>query len=202
MRGPQRSVYYFVSLFHVLVFFYYRFQVTEKDVLVYYKAFSSPTKHGFIGAGVIKRPLYNVWDMVKDVHARRLYDKSILSSCVHQRVSSTVQLGKRLINFTEKYARQDLKFSLNREVKGRIYNWVPSGSSCLQYSEYLPQLIAPRHSILCSLHISLLAVFTDARHLIARLHQEDANWPYNKHLTQVRRRRLLAVHHLQPKCLQ
>ncbi|XP_077320691.1 stAR-related lipid transfer protein 9 [Lithobates pipiens] len=86
------------------------YQVTEKDVLVYYKAFSSPTKHGFIGAGVIKRPLYNVWDMVKDVHARRLYDKSILSSCVHQRVSSTVQLVHVVMDMSLCYLKQPRDF--------------------------------------------------------------------------------------------
>ncbi|XP_073466473.1 stAR-related lipid transfer protein 9 isoform X2 [Aquarana catesbeiana] len=86
------------------------YQVTEKNVLVYYKAFSSPTKHGFIGAGVIKRPLYNVWDMVKDVHARRLYDKSILSSCVHQRVSSTVQLVHVVMDMSLCYLKQPRDF--------------------------------------------------------------------------------------------
>ncbi|CAI9561662.1 unnamed protein product [Staurois parvus] len=86
------------------------YQGTEKDVLVYYKAFSSPTKHGFIGAGVIKRPLYNVWDMVKDVHARRLYDKSILSAYVHQRVSSTVQLVHVVMDMSLCYLKQPRDF--------------------------------------------------------------------------------------------
>ncbi|XP_018420379.1 PREDICTED: stAR-related lipid transfer protein 9 [Nanorana parkeri] len=86
------------------------YQTTEKDVLVYYKAFSSPTKHGFIGAGVIKRPLHNVWDMVKDVHARGLYDQSILSACVHQRVSSTVQLVHVVMDMSLCYLKQPRDF--------------------------------------------------------------------------------------------
>ncbi|KAM5129346.1 stAR-related lipid transfer protein 9 [Mantella aurantiaca] len=86
------------------------YQATEKDVLVYYKAFSSPTKHGFIGAGVIKRPLHNVWDMVKDVHVRRLYDQSILSACVHQRVSSTVQLVHVVMDMSLCYLKQPRDF--------------------------------------------------------------------------------------------
>ncbi|XP_072284062.1 stAR-related lipid transfer protein 9 [Pyxicephalus adspersus] len=86
------------------------YRTTEKDVLVYYKAFSSPTKHGFIGAGVIRRPLHNVWDMVKDIHARRLYDQSILSACVHQRVSSTVQLVHVMMDMSLCYLKQPRDF--------------------------------------------------------------------------------------------
>lgn len=86
------------------------YQSTEKDVLVYYKAFSSPTKHGFIGAGVIRRPLQDVWCMVKDVSTRRLYDKSILTTCVHERVSSHIQLVHVMTDTSLCYLKQPRDF--------------------------------------------------------------------------------------------
>ncbi|CAH2328525.1 stAR-related lipid transfer 9 [Pelobates cultripes] len=70
----------------------WRYQCVERDVCIYYKAFPSSTKHGFLGAGVIKRPLHDVWCMVKDIGTRRLYDQTILTAHVHQRVSSGIQL--------------------------------------------------------------------------------------------------------------
>ncbi|XP_075138934.1 stAR-related lipid transfer protein 9 [Leptodactylus fuscus] len=86
------------------------YQSTEKDVLVYYKAFSSPTKHGFIGAGVIKRPLHDVWCMVKDISTRRLYDQSILTACVHERVSSNIQLVHVMTDTSLCYLKQPRDF--------------------------------------------------------------------------------------------
>ncbi|XP_041429222.1 stAR-related lipid transfer protein 9 isoform X2 [Xenopus laevis] len=68
------------------------YQCTERDVLVYYKAFPSATKHGFLGAGVIRRPLHDVWGIVKDTDTRHLYDNSILTAQVHQRVANNIQL--------------------------------------------------------------------------------------------------------------
>ncbi|XP_040266919.1 stAR-related lipid transfer protein 9 [Bufo bufo] len=86
------------------------YQSTEKDVLVYYKAFSSPTKHGFIGAGVIKRPIHDVWCMVKDISARRLYDQSILTACVHERMGSNIQLVHVMTDTSLCYLKQPRDF--------------------------------------------------------------------------------------------
>ncbi|XP_044127193.1 stAR-related lipid transfer protein 9 [Bufo gargarizans] len=86
------------------------YQSTEKDVLVYYKAFSSPTKHGFIGAGVIKRPMHDVWCTVKDISARRLYDQSILTACVHERMGSNIQLVHVMTDTSLCYLKQPRDF--------------------------------------------------------------------------------------------
>ncbi|CAJ0951913.1 unnamed protein product [Ranitomeya imitator] len=86
------------------------YQSTERDVLVYYKAFSSATKHGFIGAGVIRRPIHDVWCMVKDISTRRLYDQSILTACVHERVSSNIQLVHVMTDTSLCYLKQPRDF--------------------------------------------------------------------------------------------
>ncbi|XP_075700791.1 stAR-related lipid transfer protein 9 [Rhinoderma darwinii] len=86
------------------------YQSTEKDVLVYYKAFSSPTKHGFIGTGVIKRSLNDVWCMVKDISTRRLYDQSMLTASVHERVSSNIQLVHVMTDTSLCYLKQPRDF--------------------------------------------------------------------------------------------
>ncbi|XP_075783354.1 stAR-related lipid transfer protein 9 isoform X2 [Pelodiscus sinensis] len=70
----------------------WKYQCTEKEVQVYYKVFPSATKHGFLGAGVIERPLPNVWCIVKDPDKRHLYDKTINTSRVHKKVTSHIQL--------------------------------------------------------------------------------------------------------------
>ncbi|KAG8560934.1 hypothetical protein GDO81_015186 [Engystomops pustulosus] len=86
------------------------YQSTEKDVLVYYKAFASATKHGFLGAGVIKRPLHDVWCVVKDIDTRRLYDQSILTAHVHERVGSNVQLVHVMTDTSLCYLKQPRDF--------------------------------------------------------------------------------------------
>ncbi|XP_066464445.1 stAR-related lipid transfer protein 9 isoform X2 [Eleutherodactylus coqui] len=86
------------------------YQTTEKDVLVYYKAYASPTKHGFIGAGVISRPLPDVWCMVKDVSTRHLYDPSILTADVHERLGSNIQLVHVMTDTSLCYLKQPRDF--------------------------------------------------------------------------------------------
>ncbi|XP_073408774.1 stAR-related lipid transfer protein 9 [Dendrobates tinctorius] len=86
------------------------YQSTERDVLVYYKAFSSATKHGFIGAGVIRRPIHDVWCIVKDISTRCLYDQSILTACVHERVSSNIQLVHVMTDTSLCYLKQPRDF--------------------------------------------------------------------------------------------
>ncbi|XP_053553769.1 stAR-related lipid transfer protein 9 isoform X2 [Bombina bombina] len=85
-------------------------QCIEKGVSVYYKSFPSATKHGFLGVGVIKRPLEDVWCMVKDVNTRRLYDQSILTAQVHQRVGSGIQLVHIMSDMSLCYLKQPRDF--------------------------------------------------------------------------------------------
>ncbi|XP_063803722.1 stAR-related lipid transfer protein 9 [Pseudophryne corroboree] len=86
------------------------YQSTEKDVLVYYKSYSLPTQHGFIGAGVIKRPLHDVWCMVRDINTRQLYDQSILTCSVHQRLSGNIQLVHVMMDMSLCYLKQPRDF--------------------------------------------------------------------------------------------
>ncbi|KAE8587229.1 hypothetical protein XENTR_v10021901 [Xenopus tropicalis] len=115
----------------------WNYQCTERDVLVYYKAFPSSTKHGFLGAGVIRRPLHDVWGMVKDTDTRHLYDKSILTAQVHQRVGNNIQLVYVRSDVSLCYLKQPRDFCcITMESKeGAGY------SLCFQsvYSESMPR---------------------------------------------------------------
>ncbi|KFZ54327.1 StAR-related lipid transfer protein 9, partial [Podiceps cristatus] len=70
----------------------WKYQCTEKEVLVYYKVFPSATRHGFLGAGVIERPLPCVWGLVRDPGKRHLYDRTINTARIHKKVTSHIQL--------------------------------------------------------------------------------------------------------------
>uniref|UniRef100_A0A452ISG6 START domain-containing protein n=1 Tax=Gopherus agassizii TaxID=38772 RepID=A0A452ISG6_9SAUR len=88
----------------------WKYQCTEKEVLVYYKVFPSATKHGFLGAGVIERPLPNVWCMVKDPDKRHLYDKTINTAQVHKKVMSHIQLVYLVSDTSLCYLKQPRDF--------------------------------------------------------------------------------------------
>ncbi|KAM7163351.1 stAR-related lipid transfer protein 9 isoform 3-T3 [Macrochelys suwanniensis] len=88
----------------------WKYQCTEKEVLVYYKVFPSATKHGFLGAGVIERPLPNVWCMVKDPGKRHLYDKTISTARVHKKVTSHIQLVYLVSDTSLCYLKQPRDF--------------------------------------------------------------------------------------------
>lgn len=77
-----------------LLFAFDRYQCTEKEVQVYYKVFPSATRHGFLGAGVIERPLPYVWGLVRDPGKRHLYDSSISTARIHKKVTSHIHLGE------------------------------------------------------------------------------------------------------------
>ncbi|NWI21308.1 STAR9 protein, partial [Crypturellus soui] len=70
----------------------WKYQCTEKEVLIYYKAFPSATKHGFLGAGLIERSLPSVWGLVRDPSKRHLYDRTISTARVHKQITSHIQL--------------------------------------------------------------------------------------------------------------
>ncbi|XP_074921545.1 stAR-related lipid transfer protein 9 isoform X3 [Chelonoidis abingdonii] len=88
----------------------WKYQCTEKEVLVYYKVFPSATKHGFLGAGVIERPLPNVWCMVKDPGKRHMYDKTINTAQVHKKVMSHIQLVYLVSDTSLCYLKQPRDF--------------------------------------------------------------------------------------------
>ncbi|XP_041121054.1 stAR-related lipid transfer protein 9 isoform X2 [Polyodon spathula] len=69
----------------------WRYQSTERGVLAYYKAFPSPTKHGFLCAGVIEQPLHSVWCLIRDHSKIHLYDRAIKTAWVTS-VESGIQL--------------------------------------------------------------------------------------------------------------
>ncbi|XP_072479675.1 stAR-related lipid transfer protein 9 isoform X2 [Notamacropus eugenii] len=70
----------------------WKYQGKEKDVLTYYKGFPSATRHGFLGAGVVPQPLPRVWAAVRDPTMWSLYDKSIQSAQLCQKVTSSIKL--------------------------------------------------------------------------------------------------------------
>ncbi|XP_069773442.1 stAR-related lipid transfer protein 9-like isoform X2 [Narcine bancroftii] len=70
----------------------WRYQGTEKGVLTFYKQYTSSTKHGFMGIGVIEKPLHSVWCMVKDNSKRQLYDKTLKTVKIHQQLGHGIEL--------------------------------------------------------------------------------------------------------------
>ncbi|NXG78248.1 STAR9 protein, partial [Baryphthengus martii] len=88
----------------------WRYQCTEKEVLVYYKVFPSATRHGFLGAGVIERPLPSVWSLVRDPGKRHLYDRTINTARIHRKVSSHIQLVYLMTDTSLCYLKQPRDF--------------------------------------------------------------------------------------------
>ncbi|XP_060129604.1 stAR-related lipid transfer protein 9 isoform X3 [Zootoca vivipara] len=89
----------------------WKYQCVEKDVLVYYKAFSSSaTKHGFLGAGMIDKPLSTVLCMLKDPSKRHLYDKTITTAQVHKKITSNIELVYVVSDVSLCYQKQPRDF--------------------------------------------------------------------------------------------
>ncbi|XP_063174368.1 stAR-related lipid transfer protein 9 [Candoia aspera] len=89
----------------------WKYQCAEKNVLVYYKAFSSSTtKHGFLGAGVINQPLSMVLCMLKDPSKRHLYDKTITTAQVHKKITSNIDLVYVVSDVSLCYQKQPRDF--------------------------------------------------------------------------------------------
>ncbi|NXW62796.1 STAR9 protein, partial [Eurystomus gularis] len=88
----------------------WKYQCTEKEVLVYYKVFPSATRHGFLGAGVIERPLPSVWGLVRDPGKRHLYDRTINTARIHKKVTSHIQLVYFVTDTSLCYLKQPRDF--------------------------------------------------------------------------------------------
>ncbi|XP_078419039.1 stAR-related lipid transfer protein 9 isoform X1 [Cetorhinus maximus] len=70
----------------------WRYHCTEKGILMFYKQYTSPTKHGFMGVGLIEKPLHCVWCVVKDHSKRQLYDKTIKTVEIHRQLGNGIEL--------------------------------------------------------------------------------------------------------------
>ncbi|XP_062351352.1 stAR-related lipid transfer protein 9 [Cinclus cinclus] len=88
----------------------WKYQCTEKEVQVYYKVFPSATRHGFLGAGVIERPLPYVWGLVRDPGKRHLYDSSINTARIHKKVTSHIHLVYLVTDASLCYLKQPRDF--------------------------------------------------------------------------------------------
>ncbi|NWW52117.1 STAR9 protein, partial [Pedionomus torquatus] len=88
----------------------WKYQCTEKEVLVYYKVFPSATRHGFLGAGVIERALPYVWGVVRDPGKRHLYDRTINTARIHKKVTSHIQLVYLVTDTSLCYLKQPRDF--------------------------------------------------------------------------------------------
>ncbi|NWS10439.1 STAR9 protein, partial [Pachyramphus minor] len=88
----------------------WKYQCTEKEVQVYYKDFPSATRHGFLGAGVIERPLSYVWGLVRDPCKRHLYDRSINTARIHKKVTSHIHLVYLVTDTSLCYLKQPRDF--------------------------------------------------------------------------------------------
>ncbi|XP_030804670.1 stAR-related lipid transfer protein 9 isoform X1 [Camarhynchus parvulus] len=88
----------------------WKYQCTEKEVQVYYKVFPSATRHGFLGAGVIERPLPFVWGLVRDPGKRHLYDSSINRARIHKKVTSHIHLVYIVTDTSLCYLKQPRDF--------------------------------------------------------------------------------------------
>ncbi|XP_062824196.1 stAR-related lipid transfer protein 9 isoform X2 [Anolis carolinensis] len=89
----------------------WKYQCVEKDVLIYYKGFSScATKHGFLGAGVIKRPLSAVLSLLKDASKRHLFDKTVTTAQVYKKITSNIELVYVVSDVSLCYQKQPRDF--------------------------------------------------------------------------------------------
>ncbi|KAL2303586.1 hypothetical protein Nmel_008861, partial [Mimus melanotis] len=88
----------------------WKYQCTENEVQVYYKVFPSATRHGFLGAGVIERPLPYVWGVVRDPGKRHLYDSSINTARIHKKVTSHIHLVYLVTDTSLCYLKQPRDF--------------------------------------------------------------------------------------------
>ncbi|NXO22567.1 STAR9 protein, partial [Cisticola juncidis] len=88
----------------------WKYQCTEKEVQVYYKVFPSATRHGFLGAGVIEKPLPHVWGLVRDPGKRHLYDSSINTARIHKKVTSHIHLVYLVTDTSLCYLKQPRDF--------------------------------------------------------------------------------------------
>ncbi|NWR70348.1 STAR9 protein, partial [Centropus unirufus] len=88
----------------------WKYQCTEQEVLVYYKVFPSATRHGFLGAGVIERPLPSVWGLVRDPGKRHLYDRTINTARIHKKVTSHIHLVYLVTDTSLCYLKQPRDF--------------------------------------------------------------------------------------------
>ncbi|XP_051884022.1 uncharacterized protein stard9 isoform X3 [Pristis pectinata] len=76
----------------------WRYHNTEKGVLMFYKHYASSTKHGFMGIGMIEKPLHSVWCVVKDNSKRQLYDKTVRTVKIHRQLGHGIELVYLVIN--------------------------------------------------------------------------------------------------------
>ncbi|KAM4625215.1 stAR-related lipid transfer protein 9-like [Polymixia lowei] len=58
----------------------WRYQGTERGIQAYYKPSSSPSVHGFLGAGELERPLASLWSLVRQPSKSHLYHQSVRSA--------------------------------------------------------------------------------------------------------------------------
>ncbi|XP_059505352.1 uncharacterized protein stard9 [Stegostoma tigrinum] len=70
----------------------WRYHCTEKGIQIFYKKYACPTKHGFLGVGLIEKPLHCVWYVVKDHSKRQLYDSSVKTAKIHQQLGNGIEL--------------------------------------------------------------------------------------------------------------
>ncbi|MBN3311903.1 STAR9 protein, partial [Atractosteus spatula] len=87
----------------------WKYQGLEQGVLVYYKPFSSPSMHGFLGAAVIKQPLYSVWCMIRDHSKTHLYHRAVRTAQA-TRLDSTTQLVYVVMDTSVCYLKQPRDF--------------------------------------------------------------------------------------------
>uniref|UniRef100_A0A8C4T546 START domain-containing protein n=1 Tax=Erpetoichthys calabaricus TaxID=27687 RepID=A0A8C4T546_ERPCA len=83
----------------------WKYQCQEKGVQVYYKSFSSPTKHGFLGMGLIEQPLHSLWSVVRDLSKTSLYEKALKAEQVTI-VDTDIQLVHFVMNTSVCYLKQ------------------------------------------------------------------------------------------------
>ncbi|KAM6968655.1 uncharacterized protein stard9 [Tautogolabrus adspersus] len=57
----------------------WRYQGEERGVQAYYKPSSSPSVHGFLGAGELNRPLDSLWNIICQLSKSHMYNQSVRS---------------------------------------------------------------------------------------------------------------------------
>lgn len=94
---------------------FFRYQGEERGIQTYYKPSSSPSVHGFLGAGELDRPLDSLWNVICQLSKSHLYNQSVRSVWTRPLDDST-QLGELMF-----------LLSLNKQMVCLLYITVPVG---------------------------------------------------------------------------
>ncbi|KAM6960672.1 stAR-related lipid transfer protein 9-like [Aplochiton taeniatus] len=124
-------------------------QGTEGGVQAYYKASSSPSVHGFLGARELARPLATLWSLVRQHSMTHLYHQSLRSAWTRPLDGST-QLVYLLTESSTCHLKQPRDFCCISTESKQGDMWVLAMQSVFEESLPRPSMDAVRGEMMPS----------------------------------------------------